>query len=106
MFSLIPDLYAMSPQKDQADPGMMNQLMLFGTIFMIFYFLVIRPQQKKAKAHGKLVDNMKVGDEVITSSGLYGKVKKKSDDQDFIELEIAQNTVIKVQKEQITSINP
>jgi len=106
MFSLIPDLHAMSPQQGEGQASMMSQLMLFGSIFMIFYFLVIRPQQKKAKEQAKMLEAIKVGDFVITAAGLHGTVKKTPADKDFLELEIAQNTVVKLQKDQITSVNP
>ena len=106
MFSLIPSLYAMSPQKGQAESGMMGQLMLFGSIFLIFYLLVIRPQQKKAKAHTKLLEELKAGDDVITATGLYGKIKKKHADKDFVEIEIAPNTVVKIETKQIAGLNP
>lgn len=104
MFSLIPDLYAMQPQGGGGGNEMMSQLVMFGAIFMIFFFLVIRPQQKKAKDHAKMLDTLSAGDEVVTAAGIYGKVKKKYDEKDVVELEVAQNTVIKVQKAQITAL--
>jgi len=106
MFSFIPDLYAMSPQKGEGQADMMSQLMLFGSIFMIFYFLVIRPQQKKAKLQKNMIESIKVGDEVVTGAGFYGKVKKQPAEKDYVELEIAANTVVKIQKDQIVSVNP
>ena len=81
---------------------MVSQLVMFGAIFGIFYFLVIRPQQKKAKEHAKMVDSLKTGDEVITSSGIYGKIKKTAEGKEYFELEIASGVVVKVIKSQIT----
>ncbi|OGG93258.1 MAG: preprotein translocase subunit YajC [Candidatus Lambdaproteobacteria bacterium RIFOXYD2_FULL_50_16] len=104
MFSLVPDLYAMAPKEGGKDPGMMGQLVLFGSIFLIFFFLVVRPQQKKAKAQAQMIDSLEVGDEVVTAAGIYGKIKKKYDDKDFVELEIAHNTVIKIKKDQLTAL--
>ncbi|MDT8445363.1 MAG: preprotein translocase subunit YajC [bacterium] len=104
MFSLIPDLYAMQPQGGGSGNEMTSQLVMFGAIFMIFFFLVIRPQQKKAKNLAKMIDNLKNGDEVITAAGIYGKIKKKYDEKDYMELEIAHNTVIRVQKSQVTAV--
>ena len=103
MFSLVPDLYAMSTQSGQ-DPGFMGQIILFGAIFLIFFMLVIRPQQRKAKKHRELVASIQKGDQVITASGIYGKVNKAFDDKEYVLLEIADKTVIKIQKAQIGGV--
>ncbi len=105
MFSIIPDLQAMTSLSGGGDnPGMMGQLVLFGSIFLIFFLLVIRPQQKKAKKHQQMISEIKKGDQIITSSGIYGKVNKYFDDKDFMLLEIAEKTVIKVQKGQVADV--
>jgi len=103
MFSLIPEVHAMSPQAG-SQPGVMGQVVLFGVIFAIFYFLVIRPQQKKAKNLDKMITSLGKGDQVVTSSGIYGTVNKFFGDKDYLMLEIAEKTVIKVKKSQITEI--
>lgn len=104
MFSIIPDLYAMAPQSGGGNPGMMGQLVLFGAIFLIFFMLVIRPQQKKAKKHREMITTMQKGDRVITASGIHGKINKISDDKDTMLLEIAEKTIIKIQKNQIADV--
>jgi preprotein translocase subunit YajC len=68
--------------------SMLVQLLPFVLIFVIMYFLILRPQQKRAKEHAELVKNLRRGDTVITSGGLVGKVTKVVDD-DQIEVEIA-----------------
>jgi preprotein translocase subunit YajC len=68
--------------------GMLMSLLPFILIFVIMYFLILRPQQKRAKAHQEMVKNVRRGDTVITNGGLIGKVTKVSDD-DAIEIEIA-----------------
>jgi preprotein translocase subunit YajC len=68
--------------------SMWMQLLPFVLIFVIMYFLILRPQQKRAKEHQELVKNLRRGDTVITSGGLMGKVTKVVDD-DQIEVEIA-----------------
>ena len=73
-------------------------------IFGVFYFLLIRPQQKKAKEHQAMVQRMSVGDEVVTSGGILGKVIDVGDT--FVTLEIADGVRIKVQKFQIGSQMP
>lgn len=104
MFSFVPDLYAMAPQSGGGNPGMMGQFVLFGAIFLIFFLLVIRPQQKKAKKHREMVSAIQKGDKVITSSGIYGKINKYFDDKDYMLLEIAEKTIIKIQKNQIADV--
>src|SRR3978361_745740 len=68
--------------------SMMMSLLPFALIFVIMYFLILRPQQKKVKDHGELVKNIRRGDTVVTSGGLVGKVTKVVDD-DQIEFEIS-----------------
>jgi preprotein translocase subunit YajC len=66
-------------------------------IFVIFYFLLIRPQQKKMKEHRAMVDALRRGDQVVTSGGIVGKVSKVQDDG-MIEVEIADGVRVKVIK--------
>ncbi len=68
-------------------------------IFAIFYFLLIRPQQKKAKDHTKALETMKTGDEVITNGGIFGKVSKV--DNDRVIVEIADKVKVTVAKSQL-----
>src|ERR1700738_1137007 len=82
-----------TPAFAQASPffggdNMMGQLLPFVLIFVIMFFLILRPQQKRTKDHQELVKNLRRGDTVITSGGLVGKVTKVVDD-DQIEVEIA-----------------
>ncbi|MCP4749311.1 MAG: preprotein translocase subunit YajC [Proteobacteria bacterium] len=93
----------MSPQSG-GSPGMMGQFVLFGAIFVIFFMLVIRPQQKKAKRHREMLGSMQKGDQVITAAGIYGKINKYFDDKEYMLLEIADKTIIKVQKSQIADV--
>ena len=71
-------------------------------MFAIFYFLLIRPQQKKAKEHKALLDSMKKGDNVITAGGVHGKVSAV--ENDLVTLEIANNVNIKITKSYIAAI--
>ena len=82
-----------SPAFAQGSPlggggDLMTQLLPFVLIFVIMYFLILRPQQKRVKAHQEMVKNVRRGDTVVTSGGLIGKVTKVIDD-DQIEVEIA-----------------
>jgi preprotein translocase subunit YajC len=73
-------------------------------IFGAFYFLLIRPQQKRQKAHNALVSDLSTGDEVITAGGILGKVTAVSDH--YATLKIADNVEIKIQKSTISAIAP
>ncbi|MBM3504122.1 MAG: preprotein translocase subunit YajC [Alphaproteobacteria bacterium] len=72
-------------------------------IFVVFYFLLIRPQQKKAKAHKEMVSNLRRGDQVITNGGIYGKVTKVLGD-DRVQVEIAENVRIEVAKGMVADV--
>lgn len=82
-----------------AKPGTIDMLILPLGFLVIMYFLIIRPQQKKAKEHQSLLDNLKSGDEVVTTGGIIGRVKSVA--ETFVTLEIASNTAIKVYKTHI-----
>tara|TARA_B100000029_G_C16794618_1_gene674341 strand:+ start:66 stop:350 length:285 start_codon:yes stop_codon:yes gene_type:complete len=73
-------------------------------IFVIFYFFLIRPQQKKIKDHKLMVSSLKRGDEVITSGGVVGTIEKVYDD-DKIDLSISDNVTVKVIKSTIQSLS-
>ena len=72
-------------------------------IFVIFYFFLIRPQQKKVKQHKSMVDTLKRGDEVVTSGGVFGKIEKVYD-EDKIDLSISESVTIQVVKSTIQSL--
>ena len=83
--------------------GMLMSLLPFVLIFVIMYFLILRPQQKRVKAHQELVKNVRRGDTVITNGGLVGKVTKVVDDEQ-IEIEIADNVRIRQVRGMITDV--
>ena len=64
-------------------------------IFAVFYFLLIRPQQRKVKQHKEMLSNLKRGDKIITSGGIIGTINKVADNRELI-LEIANNVEIKI----------
>jgi preprotein translocase subunit YajC len=71
-------------------------------IFVVFYFLLIRPQQKKAKQHQEMLGKLKKNDEVMTSGGIYGKVVALTDN--VVTLEVAPNVRIRVNRPQISTV--
>ena len=83
--------------------SMLVQLLPFVLIFVIMYFLILRPQQKRAKEHSELVKNLRRGDTVITSGGLMGKVTKVVDDEQ-IEVEIADGVRVRQVRAMVTGV--
>ena len=79
-----------------------QQILPLVFMFAIFYFLLIRPQQKKAKEHKALLESMKKGDNVITAGGVHGKIIAV--ENDLVTLEIANNVQIKIIKSYIATI--
>ena len=82
---------------------MLTQLLPFALIFVIMYFLILRPQQKRAKDHQELVKNLRRGDTVITSGGLVGKVTKVVDDEQ-IEVEIADGVRVRQVRSMVSGV--
>ena len=72
-------------------------------IFVIFYFFLIRPQQKKIKDHKQMVSSLKRGDEVVTSGGIIGRIERVLDD-DKVDLSVSENVNIQVIKSTIQSL--
>ncbi|MGE3064471.1 MAG: preprotein translocase subunit YajC [Hyphomicrobiaceae bacterium] len=79
------------------------QLIPIALMFVIFYFLLLRPQQQRVKQHRELVANIRRGDTVVTGGGIIGKVTKVRDDNE-IEVEIADNTRVRVLKGTVTEV--
>ncbi|MCK5902846.1 MAG: preprotein translocase subunit YajC [Cocleimonas sp.] len=86
------------------DGGLLQLVMMIGIFFAIMYFMIIRPQSKKAKEHQALLDDLRKGNEVTTASGILGKVKKIDDN--FVQIEVAEGTIITVQRHAIGNIMP
>lgn len=85
-------------------PDLISQLMVFGGIFLIFYLLFIRPQNKKMKEHKAMVEALAKGDEVVTNGGLLGKVVGLHDS--FVTLEVSRDVKLNVQRSAIGAIQP
>lgn len=85
------------------DGGVLMSLLPFVLIFVIMYFLILRPQQKRVKSHQEMVKNVRRGDTVITNGGLVGKVTKVIDD-DQVEIEIAEGVKIRQMRQMLTDV--
>ncbi len=102
MFPFIETAYAMSPQGGADGASMLGSFLPLILVFVIFWFLVIRPQQKRAKEHRNLVANLKKGDEVYTDSGIHGTIQKVGDDS--VTLEIAPKVAIRLVRSRIAEV--
>ena len=83
-------------------PGPLVTILPFVLIFIIMYFMVIRPQQKKAREHQEMLGKLKRNDEVMTSGGIYGKVVDLK--ETVVTLEVAPNVRIRVHRPQISAV--
>ena len=103
MDGLIASAWAQSaPAAGQ--PGVFMQLLPLILIFVVFYFLLIRPQQKRAKEHRAMVAALASGDEIVTSGGMLGRISEVGDQ--FVTVEVADGVQVKVQRHTIAQVLP
>ncbi len=93
--------YAMG-QGGEAGQGGFQAFIPLILMFVIFYFLLIRPQQKKTKEHRQMIDNLKTGDRIITSGGLHGRITGVSDNA--LTVEIAEKVRVKVNRASVSAM--
>jgi preprotein translocase subunit YajC len=73
-------------------------------IFVVFYFLLIRPQTKRAKEHKKMVEGLSKGDEVVTNGGLLGRITEVG--ENFVQVKVAENVEVKIQRQAVANLMP
>jgi preprotein translocase subunit YajC len=95
-------LIAMAPQGGEGGGSMVSTIIMFGAIFLIFYFMIIRPQQKKSKEREKLLSNLEKGDKVVTSGGIHGIISGL-DDKTCL-LQVSDNLKLKVERSAIGTV--
>jgi preprotein translocase subunit YajC len=102
---MISTAYAMGQTGAAGSPagGGLTAFVPLILMFVIFYFLLIRPQQKKAKEHQNMINNLKKGDKVITSGGIHGTITSLGDTT--VSLEIAENVKIKISRSNVAALN-
>jgi len=98
----ISDAMAQAGQAAQPDPWV--SLLPLVLIFAIFWFLIIRPQTKRAKQHREMVGALKVGDEIVTQGGVLGKVVALGDT--FVTVEVADKVQVRLQRHMVGAIMP
>ena len=84
--------------------GGLQLIFMVAIFFGIMYFMIIRPQAKKAKEHKALLDALSKGDEVVTNGGILGKIVKLGDN--FVEIKISDSTTMKIQRHAIGAVMP
>jgi len=99
---LISSAWAQSAPAGQ--PGGLMSFLPLILIFAVFYFLLIRPQTKRAKEHRKMVSELMVGAEVVTSGGVLGKIVEAG--EQFLKIEIADGVVVAVQRTTVSAVMP
>jgi len=92
----------MQPQQGDSGSGITSTLVMFGLIFLIFYFMIVRPQQKRSKERQKMLDAIKKGDKIITAGGVHGTVIGVEDKTVLVQ--IADNVKVKVDRGSVSSI--
>jgi preprotein translocase subunit YajC len=98
----ISEAWAQAAAPDAGASGILFQMAPLVLIFVVFWFLLIRPQQKKAKEHRAMVAALKRGDRVVTTGGIYGQVSHVADDH--LMVEIADGVKIKVVRDAISAV--
>lgn len=86
------------------DQNALIQFLPLVLIFVVFYFLLIRPQQQKQKQHRSMLDTLRRGDRVVTGGGIIGTVNRVTEGSDEIEVDIAQNVRVRVLRSTVTSV--
>lgn len=104
MSFFISDAMAEGAAATGSTEGSLMSLIPFVLLFVIFYFFLIRPQSKRVKEHKNMLTTLGKGDEVVTNGGILGKIVSISDE--FVTVEIATNTQVKLQKQYIASLMP
>lgn len=100
---LISSAYAQAPATGGATDGLMGLLPIV-LMFVLLYFMMIRPQMKRQKEQKQMVEALKVGDEVVSAGGILGRITKVTDS--YITVEIADNTAVMVQRVAVQTLLP
>ena len=94
------------PTSNAGQGGTMELVFMLVTFGLIFYFMIIRPQSKRNAEHKKMMEDLKVGTEVLTHGGIIGSVKKMKEKNSYVVISISENTDLTIKKDYITTILP
>jgi preprotein translocase subunit YajC len=100
----INSAYAQASAPSGGGPSLLNTLLLPAVLLVVFYFLLIRPQSKRAKEQREMLSKVAVGDEIATTGGILGKVTEVG--EQFLSVEISPGVVVKLQKFQVALVLP
>jgi len=101
---LIPAAHAQAAAGVPAQPSPWPSVIMLGAVFVLMYFMMIRPQMKRQKEHRQMVDKLAKGDEVVTSGGIAGRIDDVG--ESFLTVEIADGTKVKLQKGAVSAVLP
>lgn len=104
MSFFISNAYAQAGGAPAPAGGGMEFIIMIAIFFALMYFMIIRPQSKRAKEHRKLLEALGKGDEIVTTGGLVGKVSAVGDN--FVQVEVGEGMEVKVQKQAVTAVLP
>jgi len=104
MSFFISSAYGQAADAAAAQPSPWFNFLFLGGFILIFYFLIWRPQAKRAKEHKSLVDGLAKGDEVMTTGGMLGRINKVDDL--YVALQVADNVELKMQKSAVAAVLP
>ncbi len=99
---MVSEAFAMAGQSAGGQQGGYEGIIMLVAMFAIFYFLLIRPQQKRAKQHKELVSALSAGDQVITAGGLHGKIAAV--EETTVTVEVATGVKVKMNRSAITEV--
>src|SRR5690554_6366473 len=99
-------LIAPACAQDAGAGSVMAQIVMLVVFVQIFYFLLWRPQAKRAKQHKQLIGSLSKGAEIVIGGGVLGRITKVSDDSEFLTMEIAEGTLINVPKNAVPAVLP
>lgn len=97
------ELFGMAPSGGSPEGSLVSTLLMFAMIIGIFYFMILRPQQKRQKERQKMLDAVKKGDRVVTAGGLHGTVAGL--DEKTVLIQVADNVKLKFERTAITSVS-
>jgi preprotein translocase subunit YajC len=98
----LESLIAMAPQGGDASGSLVSTIVMFGAIFVIFYFMIIRPQQKRSKERQKMLSNIAKGDKVVTSGGMHGTIAGL--DEKTVLLEVGDKIKLKFDRSAVSQV--